>query len=207
MRPVRKTGLFQRTWLLVVSLVLSLLASGCTVRLVQPYDEKLATDTEAVFKKASTLIDTGISKSPLRDEERMTLKPSENSEAHYSKFEAAYNSLNTDADALILRALAKSQDLSPIGDKLQKEIAALIDESVPSSCTELEAELGAATSSLTVKNYVDLKCLFVRWKDQHADKQFTQDSQILKRSNWEGRKNILFNAILAILKAEAVKQN
>ena len=45
------------------SIVAALFVGGCAVTLVQPYDEKLLTDTEAVFKKASTMIDDGIANS------------------------------------------------------------------------------------------------------------------------------------------------
>lgn len=184
---------------------LLLLSGGCYVTLVQPYDEKLLTETEAIFKKASAMIDDGIAASPTTDENRSSIKKPEDHPAHISKFDERYRSLSTDADALVLRALAKSQDVSPVGDKLQKKISDLIEQALPSQCEDLEGEPGVSTSSLTVKNYIDLKCILVRWEAQHADVKLTQGTQILKRTNWELRKTTIFGAILAIQKAETSK--
>ena len=46
----------------------------------------------------------------------------------------------------------------------------------------------------------------LNWKEQHSDIQLTRNTQILKKANWEGRKLIVFNAILAIQKAEGFKK-
>lgn len=190
----------------VVISVLALLVGGCAITLVQPYDEKLLTDTEAIFKKASSMIDDGISNSPKTDEARSGIRKPEDHSAHFSKFEGRYAALGTDADALILRALRKAQEVDKIGEKLQGQINKLVEESLPSQCEDIESELGLSTTSLTVKNYVDLKCLIVRWKAQHSDPTLTKNTGILKRSNWELRKSTMFSAVLAIQKAETSKK-
>ena len=189
---------------IVGMLVVALIVAGCPVSLVQPYDEKLLNDTEALFKKASAMIDDGIASSPRTDDERAGISKPPVHPAHESKFEGRYNSLATDADALILRAISKSKDVDPIGEKLQQKINDLIEGALPIQCEELEGELAAA-KSLTVKNYVDLRCLLVRWKAQHSDSGLTRDTGILKRTNWELRKAAIFSAVLAINRAEMSK--
>ncbi len=193
-----------------------LIVSGCAVTVVQPYDEKLLTETEAIFKKASAMIDDGVMKSPSTDEERKGLKalsldtkapkPLADNPAHASKFEARYNELATDSDALILRALSTSQEVGPLGNKLQKGIERLIEKNLPSACADLEAQFDAMTASLTVKNYVDLKCIIVRWKIQHNDPELTGGTGILKKVNWELRKSTIFGAAVAIEQAETSKK-
>lgn len=184
----------------------ALFVGGCAVTLVQPYDEKLLTDTEAIFKKASSMIDDGIVNSPKTDEERSAIPKPENHLAHVSKFEGRYAALSTDADALILRALSKADEVDRIGQKLQGQINELVEKSLPSQCNDIETELGLATTSLTVKNYIDLKCLIVRWKAQHSEAALTRGTGILKRTNWELRKSTIFSATLAIQKAETSKK-
>lgn len=180
--------------------------SGCAVTLVQPYDEKLVNDTEAIFKKASALVDEGISKSPRTDEERAAIRPPSASEAHFAKFEPEYDALLRDADALILRSLARSGEIDAVGSKLQKKIETLIESALPSACPDMDQELKDLSASLTVRNYIDLKCFFVNWKAQHGDMQRTGQTRILKKANWEARKGALFNIVLAIQKAETFKK-
>lgn len=188
------------------SIIAAWLVGGCAVTLVQPYDEKLLADTEAIFKKASSMIDDGIANSPRTDDERAAIPEPESHSAHVSKFESRYAALSTDADALILRALSQSEEVDRIGQELQGQISDLVEKSLPSQCDDIEKELGMATTSLTVKNYIDLKCLVVGWKAQHSDPKLTQDTGILKRTNWELRKSHIFSAILAIQKAESSKK-
>lgn len=188
------------------SIVAALFVGGCAVTLVQPYDEKLLTDTEAVFKKASTMIDDGIANSPKTDDQRAAIQKPESHFAHVSKFEGRYAALSTDADALILRALSKAEEVDRIGQKLQGQINDLVENSLPSQCDDIEKELGLNTTSLTVKNYIDLKCLIVRWKAQHSDPTLTKGTGILKRTNWDLRKSTMFSATLAIQKAETSKK-
>jgi len=190
----------------VIVSILALFFCSCAITIVQPYDEKLLADTEAIFKEASSMIDDGISNSPRTDEERSGIKKPEDHLAHISKFQGRYAALGTDADALILRALSRAQEVDKIGEKLQGQINILVEESLPSQCEDIERELGLSTTSLTVKNYIDLKCLFVRWKAQHSDLVLTKGTSILKRTNWELRKSTLFSAVLAIQKAETSKK-
>ena len=190
--------------------------SACTVTLVQPYDEKLLTDTESLFKKASAMVDDGQLVSPRTDDDRRKVKaaailpkdptPLVAHPAHASQFAKRYNELQTDADALILRALSKNQGTSPIGERLQLKIEKLIEESIPSNCPETDSEFSNLTASLTVKNYVDLKCILVNWKHQHSDPKLTEDTEILKKSNWELRRSTLFASVLAIQSAETAKK-
>lgn len=194
-----------RLSMVTVSILATLFVGGCAVTLVQPYDEKLLTDTEAIFKKASSMIDDGITNSPNTDEERSAIAKPESHLAHVSKFDGRYAALSTDADALILRALSKTEEVDQIGRKLQGQINELVEKSLPSQCDDIEDELGLAATSLTVKNYIDLKCLIVRWNAQHSEPALTKGTSILKRTNWELRRSTIFSTILAIQRAETTK--
>ena len=101
--------------------------------------------------------------------------------------------------------MASSDQIDIVGQKLQQKLDDLIETSIPSVCDGLSDAFGQ--TSLTARNYIDLKCIITRWKAQHADPALTRDSLILKKANWDGRKNLIFNAILAIQKAEAFKIN
>lgn len=179
---------------------------GCGAMLVQPHDEVLLDHTESLFKKASTMINDGVGKSPRTDAERARFKdkPAEHP-AHLSQFEARYDELGSDADALILRALARSQKVSPAAQVLERKIEDLIEKNIPSSCPELDAEFDQMSAGLTVRNYIDLRCLLTRWKAQHGDDRVTDATGIMKRINWELRRSTLFAAVLAIQKAELAK--
>jgi hypothetical protein len=194
---------------------LLLAVGGCAVTLVQPYDEKLITDSESLFKKASAMVDDGFQASPRTDEARAQIRldstrpgagPLSAHPAHFAQFERRYNEILTDSDALILRSLSKSQEIGTVGIRLQKKIEALIEEAVPTNCPEMDAEFSQMTSSLTVRNFVDLKCLLAGWKAQHANQRVTQDTSILKQVNWELRRSTLFSAVLAIQSAETSKK-
>jgi len=189
---------------LVVACITTAL-TGCSVTLVQPYDEKLFNDTEAVYKKAAAMIGEGESTSPVTDEQRRAISDPARHPAHFSRFASKYDALLIDADALLMRAMAGSSKLDATGERINTKIEKLINEELPSNCAELEQEFAAA-ASLTVKNYVDVKCLLVRWRAQHADPKLTEDKLILKRANWEGRRLNFFNAVLAIQKAEGFKK-
>ena len=69
---------------------------------------------------------------------------------------------------------------------MQGKIEKLISDPLSSQCSELESEF--AGTSLTVKNYVDLKCVLVRWRAQHGDDKITDSAMILKKANWEARR-------------------
>ena len=187
---------------LLLLIFLSIL-SGCTTVLVSPYDEKLVTDTEAFYKKAAGVIEEGRAASPLKDSDRSAIANPSTHYGHFTKFESKYNALITDAEALILRAMASDNKVGSTGQALQSKVSELIENSIASKCEELSAEF--SNTSLTAKNYVDLKCIVLKWKEQHASEELTRNTQILKKANWEGRKLLAFNAVLAIQKAEGFK--
>lgn len=190
----------------LAALALLLALGGCTVKLVQPYDDRLVEGNEALFRNASTLIDDGYVASPRTDAERAAIRKPAQDEAHFAKFEPRYDALIRDTDLLILRAMAGSGQVDPLGDRLQAKVEQLIESAVPSVCQDLRQsfdDLGA--TSLTVRNFVDLKCLLTRWKEQHADATLTRGTGILKKANWEGRRQSLFRIALAIERAEASK--
>lgn len=201
MRAMQKTN--SSILFLIVLAVIQIL-SGCTTVLVSPYDEKLVTDTEAFYKKAAGMIEEGRSGSPLTDSERSAVVNPATHKGHFSKFESKYNSLIIDAEALMLRAIASDSKISAEGRMLQSKISGWIEGTLPSECQELSAEF--ANTSLTAKNYVDLKCIVLQWKSQHSDPLLTRNTLILKKANWEARKLLIFNSVLAIQKAEGFKK-
>lgn len=186
-------GILKRTFLLLL-LGVVFLTSGCTTTLVSPYDEKLVTDTEAFYKKAAILIEKGRSVSPLKDDDRKNIQNPTEHQGHASKFEGDYNSLIIDTETLILRAMASDKKIDSMGQKLQAKISNLIETEIPSNCQQLAAEF--AQASLTAQNYVDLKCIILKWKQRHSDMSFTKNTKILKKANWESRKRTVFNAAI-----------
>jgi hypothetical protein len=194
----------QKLVLAIGFVFLAFLMSGCPATVVQPYDEKLVTDTEALYKKAASIIEDGRVASPRTDQEREAISDPENHPGHFSAFETEYNGLIVDTEVLILRAMASSEQIDKVGQQIQEQINKLIDEGFESQCRELADEFGKV--SLTVQNYVDLKCIILRWKERHNDDSFTQNKKILKKANWEARKRIIFNGILALQQAEAFKK-
>ena len=193
-----------RIQILILALFL-LLLNDCTIKLVQSYDEQLIKKTEAFYEKAAGMIEEGLMVSPRTDEERSKITDPINHKGHYSNFEKTYRKLITDSELLIMRALSKSNEIDPLGNKIQSILDSLIETTIPSVCRGLAEEFG--TTSLTVKNYIDLKCIVTKWKDRHADSTFTEGKLIIKRVNWEARKNLLFNAILLIQRTEGFKKN
>jgi hypothetical protein len=188
-----------------ISAILIVFLNGCTTVLVSPYDDKLVTDTEAFYKKAAGMIELGRSVSPFNDKKRADISNIATHAGHFSKFESKYNSLIIDSEALILRGMAGDSKISEAGQAIQSKINELIEAKFPSSCEKLAGQF--AERSLTVKNYVDLKCLVLKWKERHSDIDHTRQTKILKEGNWEGRKRILFNAVLDIQKAELSKKD
>ena len=196
--------IMKKSFLPLFLLIPIALLYGCTTVLVSPYDEKLVTDTEAFYILAAETIEQGRAVSPKTDEERAAIADPETHDGHFSKFEGKYNDLIIATEALILRAMASDSKISKEGQKIQEKLSKMIEENISSECQALSAEF--SQTSLTAKNYVDLKCIVLKWKEQHADMGLTKDTQILKKANWEGRKIIVFNAVLAIQKAEGFKQ-
>lgn len=183
----------------VAGLCLLLSLGACSVKLVQPYDAKLLNGTEAFYKKGAELIMAGQAVSPKTHREVEAISDPRQSPAYYSNFAAKYDALLLDSELLILRAMSGSQQIDSAGQAAQKKIGELIQASVPTLCPELQAQF--ANLSLTAQNYVDLKCLVLRWKEQH------RRNGILTKAVWEGRKLTLFNAVFAIEKAESFKRS
>ncbi len=184
---------------------ISLLLTACTVKVVQPYDERLYNDTEAFFKKADVMVEQGKKVSPDTDAQRAAISKPEEHPGHVSAFSSKYDTLAVDSDALILRALANSQSVGSLGSETQARLNDVIDKSIPSACPDLLK--GLEKVDLTTMNFVDLKCTVLTWKEQHGDPALTRGTGILKKANWEGRKKALFDTILAIQKAEGFKKN
>jgi len=188
----------------MVSVCTVIVATGCSVALVQPYDEKLVDETDAFYKKAALLLSEGQAVSPRTDEERAVISNPSQHPGHFSKFVARYDVLIVDSEALILRAASQSGRAGDLGRRLQSKIGELIDNTSEVKCDAISEDV--RKSSLTVANYVDLQCLVIRWRDRHNDTSLTGGKHILKRSNWEGQKLTLFNAVLAIQSAERFKK-
>ncbi len=193
--------------LLVVALcagVLGLGMLGCATTLVQSFDQSLLDQTEDFYKKGASLIDSAKAVSPRTDADRKAIVDPEKSPANVAQFTSQYSELTTSSEALILRALTKSSEIDIAGQAIQQKIDDLIQKELPSGCPDLQAEFEKV--SLTVRNYVDLKCFILKMKADHSDEKLTQGTGILKKANWEGKKSILFNIILAIQKAESFKK-
>ncbi len=184
---------------------------GCTVNLVQPYDADLYANTEAFFKKASAIITKGMNASPkIPDDIRAIPEKSEKQHpGHYNQFKNDYDALLIDSNSLILRSLSNYGQIDALGMEIQSKIEEVITSNFPNYCDSLQDNF--SNVSLTTRNYIDLKCLIGRWSEVHQGKgksgDITYGKQVLKRSNWEGRTKTLFNAILAIQRAEASKKN
>ena len=180
-----------------------LLAAGCTTKLVSPYDQKLVDWTDALYRKGAGIVAKGEVVSPRTNGERAQIGNPQKHPGHSSAFAADYEALLLDTDALILQAMAGSSQIGAFGVGLQQKVDELIAAATPAPCPELKESLGEV--SLTAANFVDLKCLFLNWRMQHIDEQLTKGTQILKTANWEGRKRVLFNTVLAVQSAERFK--
>lgn len=130
-------------------------------------------------------------------------KAAENA-GHFSRFESSYSALIIDSNALILRSLANSGKVNEIGKSMQRKLEQIIRSSTTAACESLQQDFPLA--DLTTKNYIDLKCLVTKWRQDHQNAGIPGEArQILKKANWEGRERSLFDAILAIQSAEAFK--
>ena len=191
-------------------LLFFILAAGCTVNLVQPYDADLYSNTEEFYKKASAMIGKGVNVSPKlpRDIRAIPDGSKEQHPGHYNQFKNDYDALLVDCNSLILRSLSNSGQIDALGRDIQSKIEEAITSNFPTSCDSLQNTFSGV--SLTTRNYIDLKCLIGRWATEHEgkreDNDITYGKQVLKKSNWEGRSKTLFDSILAIQKAEASKK-
>jgi hypothetical protein len=185
---------------ILATICLMLSPSACAIRLVQPFDENLVNDAQALYKKGAEVIAAGQGVSPITDQERSsTVNPNQHP-AHFSKFESKYDTLIIDCNALILRAMSNAQTIGKVGKEFQEKINVYIEASIPTLCPELKSQFKDV--SLEAENFRDLKCLILRWREQHMK----AENGILKKANWEGRHILLFNAIFAIEQAENFKK-
>ncbi|WGS87629.1 hypothetical protein [Methylomonas sp. UP202] len=183
-------------------MICSLILTGCPASFVSPYNESLYTETNAFYKNVATVIQDAKSVSPLKDEDRalITEQNAPNHEGHFSKFESKYNKLIIDSNALILSSMTDIDNIDTIGNYLNGKINSIIADAIPSICNSTEfSELGE--KNLTVQNYVDLKCIISKLKQDHKDSV----KGIMKKANFEQKDKLIFNAILAIQKAESFK--
>ncbi|ENO7812560.1 hypothetical protein ACB524_004401 [Salmonella enterica] len=190
-----------------LTIILTLYLTGCTTTLTSPYSDKLAVDTEQFYKNSATVLEEGRTASPKTDFERAKITHPENNAGSYSKFESQYNRLIIDSKSLILLALANDEKIGLAGQRLQSKLNDIVSESLPAKkCDEIKNDIDANSTTLLVGNYIDLKCILTGWKEQHADPQFTQNTLILKKSNWEARKKQLFNIVLILQKSAHTKE-
>lgn len=183
----------------IIVIFLSLLVQSCTVTFVQPYDEKLVDATEAFYKETSLAIEDAKDKSPVSRGNIDPAKAGENS-GHLSKYTIFYSKAKINANALIIRAMVNSGKVDKIALKAQKEIDEVISKALPSNCTNEHATI-TGQITLTLQNYLDLKCLVTHWEVQHKN----APNEILKKANWEGRQVSLMSMIVSIQKAETFK--
>lgn len=173
---------------------------SCTVTFVQPYDEKLVDATDAFYKSTSLALENARLNSP--DSRR--LKEGEDASSnsgHISKYENTYSKLKIEANALIIRSLVNSEKVDKTVTGAHDQINTLISESLPSNCTNGEATIPGQIT-LTVQNYLDLKCLVTYWEVQHRN----APNEILTKHNWEVRQRPLMQMIVDIQKAESFKK-
>jgi len=182
----------------ILMLVMLVLLSCTTVKFVQPYDEALIDGVQNFYKTSATFLDDAKVKSPI---ERPTNSDS-SSPGHLSHYENGYDRLVIEANLLIMRAMVNSIKLSEIGVDAQSAVSNFINEKLPSACVEDTADLGGGFTSLTVKNFADLKCIITNWKVQHTQ----APGQIMTQGDWERRHKTLINAIISIQQAENFKQ-
>lgn len=175
------------------------LLQACTVTFVQPYDEKLVDGTEAFYKEVSKGLIEAESKSLEHRNPVIPLKP-ESNPGHISHYKLFYSSAMVSANSLIIRAMVNRGKVDEIALSVHKEIETIISEAVPSNCKDGKSVI-TEKITLTLQNYLDLKCLISNWEVQHLSAQ----NETLKKGNWEGRQISLMNMIVNIQKAESFK--
>lgn len=209
----------------IVFVFLILLVQSCTVTFVQPYDEKLVDSTEAFYKDTSLAIEKARAKSPTSRKVNAPATPGINPDlvaqqslfhadekvngspvspsvnpGHVSQHELFYAMTKVNANALIIRAMVNSGKVDDIARKAHQEINEVISQAIPTNC-DGEKALISGNITLTLQNYLDLKCLVTTWQIQHDN----APNQILKKTNWESRQRSLTSAIIAIQSAETFK--
>jgi hypothetical protein len=179
---------------------IALFIQGCTVTFVQPYDEKLVDATESFYKLAANKIEEARAKAP-DSRELKEGEAAESNSGHISHFVSTYSTLKIEANSLVIRALVSSGQVDEMALPVHQKIEDIISRSVPSNCAGASASIGGPIT-LTVQNYLDLKCLVVHWSVQHEQ----APNKILKKSNWESRQIALMNMIISLQKAESFKK-
>jgi hypothetical protein len=185
----------------VLGLSVLLLTSCETVTFVQPYDEKLISGTEEIYKKAGKIIEAAKLVSPT-ERPREAVPP--NTPGHYDQFKSKYSDLVVDANSLVLRSVVNSSQISALGITLQSKIEIFVSETIPSLCSGSAANFGIDNPSLTVQNMLDLKCLISNWDKQHQD---PRTFKVLTSSDWSNRHVSLMRMIVEIQKAETFKKS
>lgn len=177
------------------------LLAGCTLKLVQPHDAQLYTNTEQFYKNAASLLSNGEQSSPANRQHLAALSAQQIDQhpGHYSQFQTAYDRLVIESNALILRSLANSGTLSSPGKQLQAGIERHLQQGLSTQCDTLQRDFPDA--DLTTRNYIDLKCLITKWQGEHDQ----ANPPILYKATWQARSNALFDGILAIQSAETHK--
>lgn len=181
-------------------LFLILFVQSCTVTFVQPYDEKLVDATESFYKDTSLAIESAREKSPVNRDNVDPSKPEENS-GHLSQYASFYSKAKVNANALIIRAMVNSGKVDKIAANTHIEIEEVISKSLPSNCKNDRAAISGQIT-LTLQNYLDLKCLVTHWEVQHK----SAPHEILKKVNWESRQVSLMGMVVSIQKAESFKK-
>ncbi|WP_394202990.1 hypothetical protein [Shewanella waksmanii] len=185
------------TFLVLVS---TLLLSACKLTLVQPYDEKLLSGTEAFYKSTALAIEQAREKSP----KTRKLEPGQSAEqnsGYIGHYQSTYAKMRVDANALILRAMVNSGEVDSWAKTTQAKIDELITSAIPSNCASGKSNINDIT--LTVSNYLDLKCLVSYWQQQHEE----APNKILTSVNWESRQKSLMDMIIALQKTESFKKS
>lgn len=189
---------------LTTSLLLgTTLLSGCAIKLLQPHDAQLYQSTEQFYKQAATLLLKGERSSPA-NLPQLDVTPTEQARqhpGHYSHFQADYDSLLIESNALILRSLANSGQISGTGKQIHAQAERLLSRKLSSECDKRQRDFPDA--DLATRNYIDLQCLVSKWQNDHARSR----AQILSALTWQTRQQTLFNGILAIQSAETSKQH
>ncbi len=174
--------MFNRIFIVSVCFMLQ----ACTVTLVQPYDEKLLDGTEAYYKQVSQEIEKARIASPKTRNLADGQSPSSSS-GHISHFKNMYSKFKIDANALIIRAVVNSYQVDSVAGTIHKKIEDFISSSFPSNCEGSNAMIEGQVT-LTVQNYLDLKCLVVHWETQHID----APNQILKKFYMGKQANVFY---------------
>lgn len=189
--------------LTITVLLSTTLLSGCTFKLVQPHDAQRYQSTEQFYKNAATLMLKGERSSPvdLPQLDVMTTEQARQHPGHYSHFQADYDSLLIESNALILRSLANSGQISATGKQIHAKAERLLSRKLSTECDKLQRDFPDA--DLTTRNYIDLQCLVSKWQNEHARSR----AQILSALTWQTRQQTLFHGILAIQSAEMRAQH